>query len=112
MNFYSDMKKQYVDIELPQDIYNFLQTYLPEKKYSIVDELEKKTVIHQSTTAIESGSLLKSVPKQEQISIDKRESMSIEDFKLKVEKLKIMKDAGLLSDEKFEQEQAKLLQLL
>ena len=38
--------------------------------------------------------------------------MSIEDFKLKVEKLKIMKDAGLLSDEKFEQEQAKLLQLL
>lgn len=112
LNFYSDMKKQYVDIELPQDIYNFLQTYLPEKKYSIVDELEKKTVIHQSTTAIESGSLLKSVPKQEQISIDKRESMSIEDFKLKVEKLKIMKDAGLLSDEKFEQEQAKLLQLL
>ena len=31
INFYSDIKKQYVDIELPQDIFNFLQTYLPEK---------------------------------------------------------------------------------
>lgn len=47
LNFYSDIKRQYIDIELPQDIYNFLQTYLPEKKYSIVDELEKKTVIYQ-----------------------------------------------------------------
>ena len=32
LNFYSDEKKQYIDIELPQDTYNFLQTYLPEKK--------------------------------------------------------------------------------
>jgi hypothetical protein len=31
LNFYSDMKKQYIDIELPHDIYNFFQTYLPEK---------------------------------------------------------------------------------
>lgn len=36
----------------------------------------------------------------------------MDDFKVKVEKLKIMKDAGLLSDEKFEEEQEKLLQLL
>lgn|GEM_PF-4296652 len=53
LNFYSEIKKQYIDIELPQDIYNFLQTYLPEKKYGIVDELEKKTVVHQSTDIIE-----------------------------------------------------------
>ena len=30
LNFYSDAKKQYIDIELPQDLYNFFQTYLPE----------------------------------------------------------------------------------
>lgn len=42
LNFYSEAKKQYIDIELPKDIYNFLQTYFPEKKYSIVNELEKK----------------------------------------------------------------------
>ena len=29
LNFYSDTKKQYIDIELPADLYNFLQTYLP-----------------------------------------------------------------------------------
>ena len=42
LNFYSDAKKQYIDIELPNDINNFLQTHLPEKKYNIVSELEKK----------------------------------------------------------------------
>lgn len=35
LNFYSDSKKQYIDISLPIDIYNFLQIHLPEKKYSI-----------------------------------------------------------------------------
>lgn len=59
LNFYSDIKKQYIDIELPQDIYNFLQTNLPEKKYGIVDELEKKTVVHKLTDVIENGSMLK-----------------------------------------------------
>ncbi len=59
LNFYSEMKKQYIDIELPRDIYNFLQTYLPEKKYGIVDELEKKTIVHQSTDIIGNGRLLK-----------------------------------------------------
>ena len=24
LNFYSEIKKQYIDIELPQDIYNFI----------------------------------------------------------------------------------------
>lgn len=110
LNFYSDMKRQYIDIELPHDIYNFLQTYFPEKKYSIVDELEKKTAVHQSTNAIENGSLLKSALIEENVSIGK--SLSTDEFKAKVEKLKIMKDAGLLSDEKFNEEQEKLLQLL
>ncbi len=33
-------------------------------------------------------------------------------FKMKVEKLKIMKDAGLLSAQKFEEERRKLLELI
>lgn len=40
-NYYSEQKKQYVDIELPQEIFNFLQTFLPDKKYAIV--LAKET---------------------------------------------------------------------
>lgn len=115
LNFYSETKKQYIDIELPQDIFNFLQTYLPEKKYGIVNELEKKTVVHQSTDIIENGSLLKVAVKSETSSIEQKETTeinSMENFKLKVEKLKMMKEAGLLSDEKFEQEQAKLLDMI
>ena len=115
LNFYSEMKKQYIDIELPQDIYNFLQTYLPEKKYGIVDELEKKTVVHQSTDMIENGRLLKVDIRSEATpaeQIELQETNAMESFKLKVEKLKIMKDAGLLSDEKFAEEQAKLLNMI
>ena len=42
LKFYSETQIQYLDIELPADIYNFLQTHLPEKKYNIVLELEKR----------------------------------------------------------------------
>ena len=111
LNFYSDTKRQYIDIELPQDIYNFLQTYLPEKKYGIVDELEKKTVVHQSADIISEGSLLKVGVKPEVPTIESREK-SMEEFKIKIEKLKMMKEAGLLSDEKFAEEQAKLLSMI
>lgn len=115
LNFYSEMKKQYIDIELPRDIYNFLQTYLPEKKYGIVDELEKKTIVHQSTDIIENGRLLKVDIKSDISSIGQnelQETNTMENFKLKVEKLKMMKDAGLLSDEKFAEEQEKLLNMI
>lgn len=89
-----------------------MQTYLPEKKYSIVDELEKKTVVHQSTDVIENGTLLKSIQKQDNMQINKIESISLEEFKTKVVKLKLMKEAGLLFDDRFEEEQEKLLSLL
>lgn len=112
LNFYSEMKKQYIDIELPQDIYNFLQTYIPEKKYSIVEEFEKKTFVNQSVDTSENAVCMKSLTEQEDSIIDEKESLSVEEFKIKVEKLKIMKEAGLLSDEKFKEEQAKLLLLL
>lgn len=115
LNFYSDVKKQYIDIELPQDVYNFFQTYFPEKKYSIVDELEKKTVVQQSSDLIKNGNLLKNIPKEENLSITKSNSQSLNDmnnFKIRVEKLKMMKEAGLLSDEQFAEEQTKLLKSL
>ncbi len=114
LNFYSEIKKQYIDIELPQDIYNFFQTYLPEKKYSIVDELEKKTIINQSLDSIQNGSLLKvSALEQSAPALDEsHKTLSMEEFKVKVEKLKLMKEAGLLSEGKFEEEQAKLLNMI
>ncbi len=115
LNFYSEIKKQYIDIELPQDIYNFLQTFLPEKKYGIVEELEKKTVVHQSTAIIENGNLLKAAIKSDVPTIEMNDVLqtnTMDEFKLKVEKLKMMREAGLLSDEKFEEEQTKLLSLI
>lgn len=45
LNYYSQQHKQYIDIELPQEIFNFLQTYLPDKKYAIVIEKEKQNAI-------------------------------------------------------------------
>lgn len=110
LNYYSGVKKQYIDIELPQDSYNFLQTYLPEKKYGIVHELEKKTIIKQSIDLIENGSLLKSAKIDSQhIEMIEASVDSMIDFKQKVEKLKIMKDAGLLSNDEFEIERKKIL---
>ena len=80
-----------------------------------MDELEKKAIIHQSVDMIENGNLLKNVMKSE-VPIIKEKSIpqvsTMDAFKQKVEKLKIMKEAGLLSDEKFEEEQNKLLKML
>ena len=55
---------------------------------------------------------IKSLTEREDSVIAEKKSLSVEEFKIKVEKLKIMKEAGLLSDEKFEEEQANLLLLL
>lgn len=112
LNFYSDSKRQYVDIELPHDIYNFLQTHLPEKKYGIVDALEKKTAVQQSLGAIESGALLSAGRATPSNALPSSQENSMDVFKQKVEKLKIMKDAGLLSPEEFDEERKKLLELL
>ena len=113
LNFYSDIKKQYIDIELPNDIYNFLQTHLPEKKYNIVLELEKKAAIKQASEA-ENNKLLQSPTESDNIhQLDGKQILDpMIDFKKKVEKLKIMKDAGLLTDEEFNVEKSKLLEMI
>lgn len=93
----------------------FFKRTFQKKKYSIVDELEKKTVVQQSSDLIKNGNLLKNIPKEENLSITKSNSQSLNDmnnFKIRVEKLKMMKEAGLLSDEQFAEEQTKLLKSL
>ena len=109
LNFYSDIKKQYIDIELPADIYNFLQTYLPEKKYNIVLELEKKAAVQQASKQIESGEVLRIASDNSQKDIVDNQ---MEAFKIKVEKLKMMRDADLLTEDEFRIEKEKILQML
>lgn len=102
LNYYSDLHKQYIDIELPKEIYNFLQTHLAEKKYEIVMELEKKGVVSQSTKQIEIDEEIKVHPL----------NTHVDDFKIKLEKLKMMFDMGILTDSEFEIEKKKLLESL
>lgn len=114
LNYYSDMHKQYIDIELPADIYNFLQTYLSEKKYDIVMELEKKSAVYQATKQIESGSLLNGATSSqynnEMETKQNNDGMTI--FKQKLEKLKMLHDAGILTEIEFDVEKKKLLELI
>ncbi len=105
LNFYSDERKQYVDIELPQDTYNFLQTYLPDKRYSIVTELEKHTAVQniaQGTARLDAPVDTPKLPKE-------KTKLSIDEFKEKVEKLKIMYEAGMLTDVEFANAKTELL---
>lgn len=48
LNYYSQQHKQFVDIELPQEMFNFMQTFLPDKKYAIVIEKEKQAALGNS----------------------------------------------------------------
>ena len=107
LNFYSNERNQYIDIELPQEIYNFLQTHLPEKKHEIVSEVEKHFVINKTVDSpqkLDAPSAKATLPDSDKLSLD--------DFREKVEKLKIMKEAGLLSNENFQDEKSKLLTLI
>lgn len=107
--YYSDIKRQYIDIELPSNIFNFLQTHLPEKKYGIVEELERKAVTHQSIEAIQSGAVLNHGSSRVIEKLSEQSNNTMDNFKMKVEKLKLMKEAGLLSEQEFDIEKKKLL---
>lgn len=101
LNYYSDTKQQLIDIELPADIYNFLQTYLPEKRYGIVSEIEKKNAVKQyerTTEAIEGAA-----PQMLTASND------MEVFENRIKKLKIMYDNGILSEEEYANEKKRIL---
>jgi len=71
--------------------------------------------LKQSKMAIEKGSFFKVDVQPDKLLIDSEKTQpdnSIEDFRIKVEKLKMMWEAGLLSDSKFEEEKEKLLKLI
>lgn len=95
LNYYSDKKKQYMDMALQPELYNFLQTSLPEKKYEIVTSLEKEREVQK----LYSNNMIEM----------KDENSSIDSFKVKVEKLKILHDSGMLSEEEFNKERLKLM---
>lgn len=109
LNYYSEKYKQYKDIELPKDIYNYLQTHIAEKKHDIVSELERKTALHQAESQIKTGEIFNIGSKQENAKIEEKTVNPMEEFKAKVEKLKIMKEAGMLSDEEFNAKRDELL---
>lgn len=102
LNYYSDVKQQFIDIELPADIFNFLQTYLPEKRYEIVSELEKSKVL----TLYKEREMLETKA-QEVKKIEADDDTEL--FQKKVKKLKMMYEEGILSEEEFADEKRKLL---
>ena len=106
LNYYSDLQGQYMDLELPNDIYNFLQTHLPDKRYGIVTELEKREAVKSQDA---NDHLIESKQQPQQIA---QKDDDITEFKRKVEKLKVLKEAGLLTDEEFLEERNKLLALI
>lgn len=108
LNFYSSEKKQYMDIELPQDIYNFLQTHLPEKKYCIVEELERQTAVRSHQPEM-NGVPMPAIEPPLIPALNTVVEDHMEVFKCKVEKLRLMKEAGLLTDAEFDEERKKLL---
>lgn len=78
---------------------------MPDKRYSIVTELEKHAVVQNSANAtylLTSPNATPQLPKE-------KESISTELFKEKVDKLKILYDAGMLTDEEYSNAKSELL---
>ena len=106
LNYYSDVLETYIDMELPADTYNFLQTYIPDKKYSIVLELEKQSAVQQHKEQIESGIYLNKPEPEARIETQKDE---IDDVLAKIKKVAELKDLGILTEEEFAAKKAELL---
>ena len=170
LNYYSDAHRQFMDIELPSDSYNFLQTHLPGKKYDIVLEVEKQAAVRQQAesqgelqrpdempalrTGVDTRGMTPGdggVPDPDTSAIGQTEAHgagldatrraipeaspaqrqwgspaeaqsvqgemsrpqaadALADFALRVEKLRIMQQSGLLSQEEFEAQRQQLLE--
>lgn len=87
LNYYSQQHKQYMDIELPQDIYNFFQTFLPKKKYDVVIELEKSQA-KQLQSSIKNTS-------------NQQNSSYVISIKQRLKNLKELYNEELISEEEF-----------
>lgn len=101
LNYYSDVKQQFMDMELPANIYNFLQTHLPEKKYSIVVEIEKENAVKMQENSI--------VSIEGKVSQQLTQNNDMDVFKNRIKKLKIMYDHGILTEEEFANEKKRIL---
>ncbi len=106
LNYYSDKKRQYLDIELPQDIYNFLLAYIPNKRFDIVNEIEKNNALHNNSVTQQITA------KQTEKLTEHKMTLSMNEFREKVEKIKMMKETGLLTEEEFAEEKKKLLAMV
>lgn len=103
LNYYSEKHKQYMDIELPQETYNFLQTHLEEKKYDIVLEAEKRKYVSDMTR----DSSVQRIEETPKTRIEDKK-MTLEEFEVAAKKLKIMFENNLISEEEFTTKKLKL----
>ena len=101
LNYYSDVKREFIDVELPMDIYNFLQTHLPEKKYGVVVEIEKKNAIEMQEKKIDS------IEEKTKEQIEQNNDMDV--FENRIKKLKMMYDNGILTEEEYANEKKRIL---
>lgn len=105
LNYFSEAKNQYIDIELPADTYNFLQTHIPRKKYDIVLAIEKSLAVNDASSI----SLMRIETDKDRVErIAQPDSMVL--LKDRIDKLKLMKESGLLSDEEFEEKRRKMIE--
>lgn len=143
LNFYSDSKGEYINIELPGSIYDFLEKNYPECKFDVVMEREnprpKPEPIPEPVPAPEpipepvkvaepvvtampkpaepepvkvSAPVPEKIKEENKMSDAQEEKISVDTFKEKLDKLVLLKDSGLLTEEEFATEKAKLLSLL
>lgn len=96
INYYSEKTRQYMDAEFPHDMFNFLQTYLKEKKYDIVLALEKQEYTNPAPQ-----------PRSETLITNSK--LTLTEFEEAVQKLKIMRDNNLISDEELNEKKNELL---
>lgn len=115
LNYYSIVHKQFVDIEFNSEIYNFLQTYLPEKKYDIVLEVEKQKAAQKAMADfVKPAEPVATAKATEKIAAASEilPDMTLEEFEIAVKKLKAMRDSELITTKEFNIEKKKLLSLL
>lgn len=88
LNYYSQEHKQFMDVEFPQDTFNFFQTFLPQKKYDVVIELEKVQAKQSQTVSNNNSTNIK-------ISLD------TESIKQRLKNLKELYDEELITEDEF-----------
>ena len=90
LNYYSQQHKQFVDIVLPQEMFNFMQTFLPDKKYAIVIEKEKQAALGNTSNTIMTTAADNTIQR--------------------LQKLKNLFELGLISEEEYKERKKEILE--